>query len=262
MYSQYACCIYNRLEDILTPQNISLDEPYLLDLLTRVSLFKGTTSDEVAEILRCSRASVERYAQHETIFRTGDKFDRLCLVLQGTVDVLYEDLFGSSTLIERIDVGSLLVPSYALASTEPMSVSAVAHKETATLELGSGFVTQMCVRRCSHHARMLSNIIGILAEKNVQLTRRTQYLAPKTIRGKLAAYLMDEATEAASPTFTIPLNRQQLADFLGVDRSALSSELNRMRREGYFEVDGRSFTLNVQKLLRSGGGDAVKRDGA
>lgn len=248
------------MEVFLTQSAISIDDPRILVLVTRTSLFKGFTSDEVTEIVRCSRASVAYYEQGETVFHAGDKYGRLSLVLQGTLHVLYEDLFGSSTLIERLDPGNLLVPSYALASTEPMSISAVAQKETAALELDAGFVTRQCDKRCSHHMKMLRNIIDIIAEKNVRLTRRTQYLAPKTIRGKLAAYLTDEATMTESSSFTIPLNRQELADFLGVDRSALSAELGRMRREGYFEVKGRHFALNLRKLFYAEGG--AKRDEA
>ena len=200
-------------------------------------LFRGATSEEIAAMLPCLGASPRRFARGERILRAGEPTRYMGLVLTGSVLVEHTDLQGAVTLLGRAEPGDLFAEAYACASDELLLVDVVASEACEVL-----FLTQ-CTSTCEHHSRIIRNLVRTLAQKNLALSRRSLHTGPRTIRARLLSYLGEQAQRAGSRSFTIPFDRQQLADYLNVERSALSNELSKMQRDGLLTCRRSSFCL-------------------
>ena len=210
--------------------------------LEKTDLFRGASRDEVEEMLRCLDMEIRCYQKGEAVLRAGDRTHRLGLVLSGGVTLENNDIWGNRTVLGHVGEGQVFAETYACLPEEPLMVNAVAATETQVLFLDVGrlFSGQ---NNCMHQGVLVRNLLNIAARKNLALSRRSFYTSSKTIRGRLLSYLSDQAVLQGSRRFSIPFDRQQLADYLGVDRSALSNELGKMRREGLLTVRKNVFEL-------------------
>ena len=207
-------------------------------------LFRGATSEEIAAMLPCLGASPRRFARGERILRAGEPTRYMGLVLTGSVLIEHTDLQGAVTLLGRAEPGELFAEAYACASDEPLLVDVVASEACEVLFLDARRILTQCTSTCEHHSRIIRNLVRTLAQKNLALSRRSLHTGPRTIRARLLSYLSEQARRAGSRSFTIPFDRQQLADYLNVDRSALSKELGKMRDEGLIEFRKNAFHLH------------------
>lgn len=217
--------------------------------LPPTALFRGISPEEMETMLHCLQAVQKTYARGETIFSCGQQIRKLGLVLSGSVMIQRDDLWGNSSLIGRVESGQIFGETYACIPGEPLMVNVVAAEKTEVLFLEIQRVMQVCSNACAFHHTMVQNLLQIMSQKNLQLSRRILYTAPKTIRGRLLTFFSDQVREAGSCTVTVPFSRQQLADFLGVDRSALSAELSKMQRDGLLTYQKNTFHLSEVDLL-------------
>lgn len=211
--------------------------------LATTPLFEGSTSDEIAGMLGCLDARVKKYKAGSYIYRMGDKVSEVGLVLEGRVRIENVDAWGNVNVIGSEGPGQLFLESHAAVPDEPLLVNAVASEKATVMFLNLKKVLTTCPRNCPNHCRTSTNMTSGIARKNLRLSKRILHAAPRTIRGKALAYLSYESERAGSPEFTIPYDRQQLADYLGVDRSALSAELGRMQKAGLIETKRSHFVL-------------------
>lgn len=211
--------------------------------LSKTALFRGSSPEEVETMLSCLGAERRAFEKGEMIFRTGDVVTSLGIVLSGSVLIESNDLWGNATVLDSVGPGQIFAETYACTPGEPMMVDAVAAGETEVLFLNMERVLGVCSSACSHHTRLIRNLLQLSAQKNLNLSRKIFHTAPKTIRGRLLSYLSDQAVRSGGCAFSIPFNRQQLADYLNVDRSALSNELGKMQREGLLMVEKNRFCL-------------------
>lgn len=213
-----------------------------LQNLENTELFRGASQIEVEEMLRCLDTEIRTYQKGEAILHMGDQTRRLGLVLSGGVTLERDDAWGQRTILGHVGQGQVFAETYACLPDEPLMVNAVAASETRVLFLDVGrlFSGQS---GCIHQAVLVRNLLNITARKNLALSRRSFYTSSKTIRGRLLSYLSDQALLQGSDRFSIPFDRQGLADYLGVDRSALSNELGKMRREGLLTAQKNVFEL-------------------
>jgi len=214
-----------------------------LRFLKQTALFRGLTEDEIACVLRCFSARTVRFAKNAFILRAGDAVTDVGLVLEGSVHVVKEDFWGERTLVTVLGEGELFGESFAAARAETLPVSVIAAEPSGILLLDFRNLITPCGSACSFHAHLIGNLLGILAARNLMLNRKLEHLSMRTIRRKLLSYLSEQAVLHNSRRFRIPYNRQQLADYLGVDRSALSAELGKMRREGLLSFHRQEFEL-------------------
>ena len=194
-------------------------------------------------MLECLDARKRSYAQGERIHRMGDVIKTVGIVLEGSVRIESVDVWGNVSVVGVQEPGGMFGEAYAAVPSEPLLVDVIAAQDCTVLFLNLGKVLTTCPHACAHHARASRNMTAIIARQTLALARRIFHVAPKTIRGKVLAYLSDEAERAGSREFDIPFDRQQLADYLGVDRSALSSELSRMQKAGILETRRSHFVL-------------------
>mgnify|MGYP001025194655 FL=1 len=211
--------------------------------LSKTALFRGATPQEVETMLTCLGAETRQFPKGEMIYRTGDVVTSLGVVLSGSVLIENDDLWGNTTVLDSIGPGQIFAETYACASGEPLMVNVVAAEPTEVLFLNVDRVLRVCSHACDHHSKLIRNLLSISAQKNLNLSRKIFHTASKSIRGRLLSYLSYQAVRRGSRSFVIPFTRQQLADYLNVDRSALSNELSKMQKEGLLRVDRNQFEL-------------------
>lgn len=214
-----------------------------LPQLTQSPLFEDCGASELVDMLRCLGAKRKQYPAKATIFPAGSKDFALGVVLDGSVDIVQDDFWGNQGMVARLAPGQVFAESFVLAQTPCLPVSVVAHLASEILLLDYRRILHTCTSACPHHERLLNNLLRMVARKNVYLTEKMEILAKKTIKERLLAFLAAEAQRAGSRAFTIAYDRQALADYLAVDRSALSRTLGEMRREGIVNYHRNAFEL-------------------
>lgn len=216
--------------------------PYL-PTITHSRLFSGIDQDEVASVLGCLAPERRRFERGEYVLRTGDEVASVPIVLEGSVSVVREDWWGNRNIQNRVGAGDTFAVAYALTPGARIGVSVVADRPCAIVELGVARMLRTCSNACPYHMRLLQNLVGTIAQKNLQINAKLSYLSQRTTRAKLLAYLSAMSQQAGSASFDIPYNRQQLADYLSVNRSAMSSELSSLAREGLVSYNRNHFRL-------------------
>ena len=171
-------------------------------------------------------------------------------MLTGSVTIESDDIFGNRSVLDKVGPGQVFAETYACVPNEPMLVNVAAAENCTVLFLKTAQILSPCPVNCRHHGKLIENLLLVSAQKNLSLSRRIFHTAPKTIRGRLISYLSFQAIRENSDSFTIPFNRQQLADYLGVERSGLSVELGKMRDEGLLDFHKSHFLLKTPETDR------------
>ncbi len=206
-------------------------------------LFEGLTEGEIENVLNCLGAFERWYIKDQFVFRRGDEVSSLGLVLQGGVHIVEEDYWGNRTILSSISPGDLFAESYACLHGQALRVSVLSVGKTRALFLDVGKVLETCSSSCGFHTRLIKNLMMVLARKNLLITEKSGFLSKRSTKEKLLAYLSAEAQRQGSTQFDIAFNRQELADYLAVDRSALSRELAKLQEEGVLEFRKNHFAL-------------------
>lgn len=215
--------------------------------LSNTLLFRGITKDEIESILLCFDAKTKDFRKDNVIYHAGDLIESIGFVLTGSVNIENDDLWGNRSILDHIESGQIFAETYALIPGEPLMINVVAAQTCQILFLNTSKFVQTCSRACPFHNKLIRNLLTISARKNLNLSRRIFHTSSKSIRGRLISYLSQQVKQQGSCQFTIPFNRQQLADYLSVDRSAMSNELSKMQREGLLSVKKNAFSLKIEK---------------
>ena len=213
-----------------------------LPILTECALFHGLRRAHIREMLPCLSARQASFRRGQFLLRAGDQAAWAGIILSGEAEVLQEDFWGNRNLLAAVGPGGLFAEAFACAqAVSPVSV--LCKTDGSVLYLDVRAVFSPSEKACAQHRALCQNLIRVLAEKNMQLNEKAGFLSQRTTREKLLAYLSAQARRAGSASFCIPFDRQQLADFLSVNRSAMSAELSRMQHEGLLRTDRSRFTL-------------------
>lgn len=211
--------------------------------LAKTALFQGITEQEVGALLPCLRAREKKYKKDAVIFRAGTATSEIGIVEEGSVNIVVNFYWGNSNIFGRIGRGEIFAENYAAIPEKELLCDVVAAESTNVILLDFQCLLSTCEKNCVFHNRLIQNIVRISAMKSLNLSSRMMHIAPKSIRGRLLSYLSEQAEVHGSPLFMIPFSRQQLADYLGVDRSALSNELSKMQKDGLIAFRKNEFTL-------------------
>ena len=203
-------------------------------------LFQGITPEELDALEQAGYLRRKTYQKREIIFHAGSTVHTVGVVLQGTVHIENIDLWGSKSILSSIGPGQAFAETYAFCN-EPLMVDAVAAEDCEVLLLNAAALNSSGA--APWRDKLLRNLLAVSMRKNLSLSQRIFCTTPKTIRGRLLTYLSAQAAKNGSMSFTVPFNRQQMADYLNLDRSALSKELGRMQAEGLLEFEKNRFTL-------------------
>ena len=211
--------------------------------LQSVPLFKDIKDTEFDALLACVGAKEGRYEKGDFIFLNGTATNSVGIVLDGRVQVIKEDVFGNRAILNDLGPKSVFGESFVCGGNFMLTVSVQAIEDSTTLFLPFERIMHICPSACGFHNTLLKNMVGMIAQKNLMLLEKLEVVTKHSLREKMMTYLSQLAQEQCSSTVISPLGRVDLADFLGVDRSALTRELNRMRDAGLIAFDKNTYTL-------------------
>ena len=220
-----------------------------LPIIRKTHIFSGLSEEEILSVLDCVEARVESYAKDSYLLRIGDNVEAVGLVLAGSVLIFQDDFWGNRNIMSGIGAGQIFGEVFACSPGALLTVNVVADSPCRIMWLNVKKVLTMCPKACTMHSRIIRNLLSDMAEKNLRLNKKMSHLAHRTTRQKLLSYLSEEAIKAGKDNFEISFNRQQLADYLSVDRSAMSNELSKLRDEGMIEFEKNKFALVSQWKL-------------
>ena len=206
-------------------------------------IFNGMSPDEIDQALSELCAIEKAYEKNSLILRAGDTTDSLGLVLSGSVTIESNDMWGNRTILSNVGEGGFFAETYALLENEPLLVDVMANENCRILFFKVGSLKKLKSNMNLWSFKLISNLLKISANKNLHLSGRSFHTSPKTIRGRVMVYLSSVSLKKGSNEFDIPFDRQQLADYLNLERSALSKELGKMKKDGLIEVRKNHFKL-------------------
>ncbi|MDR1985884.1 MAG: Crp/Fnr family transcriptional regulator [Treponema sp.] len=218
----------------------------LMGILRHCSLFTSIDEADVMAILDCLGARQKHYGKNNFVFIADTPLSAAIpvgILLSGRVHLIQDDFWGNRSIIAQVEPGGLVGETFACGELSRAPVSAMAAEASDLLLVDYKRILTLCSSVCAFHSRLISNMIRILAEHNLRLIQKIDHITRRTTREKLRSYLSSQAKQAGASHFDIPFNRQELADYLGVDRSALSNELCKMRNEGLLQFDHNHFSL-------------------
>lgn len=199
--------------------------------LQQSMLFRGMTELEITKALQVLEAHEKSFQKGETLLIAGTITERMGLVLEGSVTIESNDAWGNRTIISHVGQGQVFAETYALLENEPMLVDVTASEDCRVFFLRSGRIQSLKNSLEPWALKYITNLLTISMHKNLILSGRSFHTAPKTIRGRVMAYLNSVSLQKHSREFDIPFDRQQLADYLNLERSALSKELGKMQKD-------------------------------
>lgn len=214
-----------------------------VSILRHTELFEGLSDEDISAVMICLHAGKRVYKRGEYVHRSGERIHRISLLASGTLLIQKDDYWGNRSIIHQLTAGEMFGEAYAMQDSEPMLNDVVALVESTVLSFDAGRLLTGCSGLSGPHALVIQNLMRSLSAKNRLLTQKIDYMARRTTREKLTAYLSAQSKKQGTASFEIPFNRQQLADFLGIDRSAMSRELCRMRDDGMLRFHRSRFTL-------------------
>lgn len=217
-----------------------------MKMLKRTPLFAGVGDEEAEAMLSCLGARLKTYQKGESVFRQGERITDITVLAEGNLHIQKDDYWGNRSILGEISAGEMFGEAYAYDSGALLN-DVVAVEDSAVIFFDAKRILTTCSSACRFHDIVVQNLFFAISEKNRKLVQKLGHMSKRTTREKLISYLSEQAKKQHSASFTIPFNRQQLADFLSVDRSAMSNELCKMRDEGLLEFEKNTFRLLLPK---------------
>lgn len=206
-------------------------------------MFAGVGEDEISAMLSCLDAKLKTYKKGEYVLRQGERLGDIIVLVGGNLHIQKDDYWGNRSILGQIAVGEMFGEAYVAPESGGLLNDVVAIEDSAVIFFDVKRILTTCSSACRFHAIVVQNMFFAISEKNRKLVQKLGHMSKRSTREKLISYLSEEAKKHKSAIFTIPFNRQQLANFLSVDRSAMSNELCKMRDDGLIEFDKNSFKL-------------------
>ena len=214
-----------------------------LAVLSKSNLFNQIEASDLSSVLGCLDARSADYKKGETIRLAGNPIKSVGIVLSGSIQIVKEDIDGSRVIMAAVGAPEMFGEAICCAGLSISPVSVIADTDTAVIFLDFPRILRVCSNACSFHAKLIENMLQILARKNLFLQDRMDIIRSKSIRVRVLKYLSSFPAEKGEP-IEIPLNREKMAEYLCTDRSALSHELMRMKKDGIISYERNKFLIN------------------
>lgn len=219
-----------------------------LTLLEQSRIFSGVSKEDIRSMLTCLSAEKKTFPRNSYIFHAGGQTECMYLLLSGSTMIVQEDLWGRRNIMAKLAPGEVFAESFAANPGTVLNISAMTESGCEVLLLNTNRILTLCPTACSHHTRLVRNLVSVLAAKNLMFNDKITHMSRRTTKEKLLSYLSAESIRRNSLSFDIPYDRQQLADYLCVERAAMSAELSKLQKEGFLSYKKNHFTLFAHTL--------------
>lgn len=216
-----------------------------LKILKKSQLFSGVAEDEIEAMLDCLSAELRTYQKGSYVLHQGEYLHHITVLVAGSLLIQKDDFWGNRSIINKINVGEMFGEAYVAPGSEALLNDVIATEDSAIIFFDVHKILTTCSSACRFHAMVIQNLFYAISVKNRSLVQKLGHMSRRTTREKLLSYLSEQAKKQGTSSFEIPFNRQQLADFLSVDRSAMSNELCKLRDEGLLSFERNRFQLYV-----------------
>lgn len=214
-----------------------------MEVLKNCPLFEGIDEDRLLRMIDCLGAKVVSFDKKYTVFSEGSPAKYIGIVLSGSVQIVQMDYYGNRSILGSAGVSQLFAEAFACAQAESIPVTVIASEPSEIMFIDCSHILYTCAKGCEFHKRLIFNLMKNLAIKNIGYHQKIDITSKRTTRDKLLTYLNYCSKKADGNAFSIPFDRQELADYLGVDRSGLSAEIGKLRKEGVLENTKNNFVL-------------------
>lgn len=214
-----------------------------LEILRNCKLFENISDENLQAMLSCLGAEVRSYTKNQYLFTEGETVSHIGIILSGTAQIVRVDFYGNRSIVAVIEPPQLFGESFACTETRSVPVNVIAEKDCEVMLINSQKMLHPCCDACEFHSRIIFNLMKEIAAKNLLLNQKIEIISKRTTREKLMTYLLIQAKQYGKSSFTVPYDRQELADFLEVDRSGLSAEISKLRKENVIECKRNFFRL-------------------
>ncbi len=213
------------------------------EVLRRCALFDRIEDENLIALLGCLGAKVEHFGKKYTIIAEGNPAKYIGILLSGSAQISRIDYDGNRSIVNEVEAGEVFGEAFACAEVAAIPVMIIANEPCEVMLLDCNRVMHACSKACGFHRQIIFNLMRGLAIKNIQFHQKLEITSKRSTRDKLLTYLFLQAKKAGSRSFEIPFDRQELADYLEVDRSGLSAEISKLRKEGIIENRKQHFVL-------------------
>lgn len=217
-----------------------------LPIIQQVPLFAGLSSAEIQALLEHMKVQRHSYRKDSFVFYVGDAVDHISIVLSGLVHIIQEDYWGNRNILTQVRPGGVFGEAFACIPNSTSIVDVLAVEDTELMDIHIHNILHAGTVLTRSQEQMSLNLLQMLSQRNKELTEKIRYMSQRSTRQKLMFYLSSESRRQGNTAFTLPFNRQQLADFLSVDRSAMSAELSKMKKDGLIDYDKNHFLLKAR----------------
>mgnify|MGYP001238894638 FL=1 len=221
-----------------------------MNALEKCLLFRGIPSEQLSTMLECIKPKIESYKKNQYITFMEDKFTGVGIVLEGEVILAKENAAGNRVIIDVVKPGEIFGEMIAFAQKKVWPVTALAQSSCTIMFMPPDKIIGECPKMCESHRQLIMNMLSVVSEKAINLNRKVEYLAMKSLRAKLSRFLLEQYKKTGKPMFVMPLNRNELSDFLNVSRPSLSREMCRMRDEGIIDFYRSSIQILDEEALK------------
>jgi CRP-like cAMP-binding protein len=218
------------------------------DILLKVSLFENINKNDLNSLMSCLGTRQMRYSKGDYLWLAGDHLTEVGILLEGSLQILRDDAAGNRLIVDDLYPGSLFGEAFVCAGVEKSPVTVLAAEDSSILFIQLKRITTLCSSACVFHSTLIANLLKIIAKKNMVLNNKIHLLSQRTIREKIITYLLMQVEKHNQPYFNIPFTRHELADFLCVDRSALSRELGKMQEDGLIRFRKNQFAVDLNLI--------------
>ncbi|HEX2946941.1 MAG TPA: Crp/Fnr family transcriptional regulator [Clostridia bacterium] len=219
-------------------------------VLSECMLFRGMTAPELSALLDCLDLRVRRFSRNDIVNMAGDPFEGVGVVLSGQADVIRENSAGDRMIMAILKPGELFGEMAAFSGVGKWPATVVAHSDCSVMYVPSDRLTGQCEKACAGHRRLIVNMLGILSRKALTLSKKLEYLSIRSVRGRIANFLLEHYMKNGQLIFILPMNRNEMADFLNITRPSLSREMSRMRDEGILDFHRSSVRITDLEALK------------
>ncbi len=214
-----------------------------ISIIKNTSLFSSLSEDEIKNLLKFTNAKLKEYKSKSNVIEAGEKIESFGLLLKGSLLIVNNDYWGNRNIIGKVKEGQLFAETFACIPKNPLTITVSAESDSEVLFLNMNSILSFASENYKSYESIIKNILLDIVRKNLYLNKKIMHMSKRSTREKLLTYLSDESIKHGSDSFKIPFKRQELADYLSVDRSAMSNELSKLKKEGFIDFDKNKFTL-------------------
>jgi len=229
-----------------------MDYSQYTSVLSKVPLFTNISEGELNGMLNCFRSTVKSYHKEGLIANEGEPYTGIGVILSGSVIVSKVNEQGERVVLSKFNKGQMFGEMIAFSGKDKWPATVSALEETEVISVDPGLIVNTCGNACGSHRQLILNMLTLVSNKALMLNNKVEYLSKKSMRGKLAKYILEQYKGKETKNFDVDMNRNELADFLNVSRPSMSRELGRMKEEGLVDFHKQTFrVLDKEGLIEA-----------